>query len=66
MSLRLRLAAGALALPQIGDEERISSTLNNLETADRIRVKPMRGLECDGKAGGSNETEGALLRVLDM
>ena len=38
MSLRLRLAAGALALPQIGDEEVDKlQTLNNLETADRIR-----------------------------
>jgi hypothetical protein len=61
MSLRLRLAAGTLALLLIGDEEADKlQTLNNL-LGNRSResgVKPMRGLDRDGKVSGSIETEG--------
>ena len=53
MSLRLRLAAGALALPLIGDEE-ADKRLNNL-LGNRSRNQGLnrwRGLDGDGKAGG--------------
>ena len=58
MALRLRLAAGELALPQIGDEEADKLKQLTWKPQSESGVKPMRGLDGDGKAGGSNEKEG--------
>jgi hypothetical protein len=55
------IAAGPLALHLIGDEEADKlQTSNNLPEnfSQNQGLKPMRGLDGDGKVGGSNETEG--------